>query len=165
MHWLWYLQFYFFLESFCFNLMGRKCLVPSLNVRCSHGVWEPWPALLGPRASSVPLADPVLKELRKLRDLGVTAETVNIYRLGCVRSFIFRMWSESHSVVSDCLLIPCQSRILECIAFPFSRGSSQPRDQTQVSLIAGRFFTSWATREALYFICISTFNPRKTHGG
>ena len=32
---------------------------------------------------------------------------------------------------------------------PFSRGSSQPKDQTQVSCTAGRFFTSWATREAL----------------
>ena len=32
--------------------------------------------------------------------------------------------------------------------FPFSRGSSQPRDQTQVSLIAGGFFTNWATGEA-----------------
>ena len=31
---------------------------------------------------------------------------------------------------------------------PSSRGSSQPRDQTQVSCIAGRFFTDWATREA-----------------
>ena len=33
-----------------------------------------------------------------------------------------------------------QARILEWVAFPFSRGSSQPRDQTQISLIAGRFF-------------------------
>ena len=41
-----------------------------------------------------------------------------------------------------------QARILEWVVRPFSRGSSQPRDQTQVSLIAGRFFTSWATREA-----------------
>ena len=41
-----------------------------------------------------------------------------------------------------------QARILECVAFPFSMGSSQPRDQTQVSRIAGGFFTSWATREA-----------------
>ena len=39
-----------------------------------------------------------------------------------------------------------QARILECVAFPFSRGSSQPRDRTQVSCIAGGFFTSWATR-------------------
>ena len=41
-----------------------------------------------------------------------------------------------------------QARILEWVAFPFSRGSFQPRDQTQVFHIAGGFFTSWATREA-----------------
>ena len=34
-----------------------------------------------------------------------------------------------------------QDRILEWGAFPFSRGSSQPRDQTQVSCTVGRFFT------------------------
>ena len=36
----------------------------------------------------------------------------------------------------------------EWVAFLVSRGSSQPRDQTQVSCIAGRFFTIWDTREA-----------------
>ena len=41
-----------------------------------------------------------------------------------------------------------QARIPEWVAFPFSKGSSKPRDQTQVSHIAGRFFTSWVTREA-----------------
>ena len=41
-----------------------------------------------------------------------------------------------------------QARILEWVAYPFSRGSSQPRDWAQVSRIAGRFFTSWAAREA-----------------
>ena len=41
-----------------------------------------------------------------------------------------------------------QARILEWVAFPFSRGSSQPRDWTWVSCFAGGFFTSWATREA-----------------
>ena len=35
-----------------------------------------------------------------------------------------------------------QVRILEWVAFLFSRGSSQPRDQTQVCCIAGGFFTS-----------------------
>ena len=35
-----------------------------------------------------------------------------------------------------------QARMLEWVAFPLCRGSSQPRDQTQVSHIAGRFFTS-----------------------
>ena len=42
-----------------------------------------------------------------------------------------------------------QARILEWVAIPFSRGSSQPRDQTQVSSIVGGLFTSWATREAM----------------
>ena len=39
-----------------------------------------------------------------------------------------------------------QARILEWIAVSFSKGSFQPRDRTQVSHIAGKFFTSWATR-------------------
>ena len=48
-----------------------------------------------------------------------------------------------------------QERILEWVAIPFSRGSSQPRDQTQVSCIAGRFFT-WDIKEALanYKTCL-----------
>ena len=40
-----------------------------------------------------------------------------------------------------------QTRILEWVAMPSSRGNSQPRDWTQVSHITGRFFTIWATRE------------------
>ena len=61
--------------------------------------------------------------------------------------------SESCSVVSDSLQPHgivhgiFQARILEWGAFPFSRGSSLPRDRTQVSRIAGRFFTNWAIRE------------------
>ena len=39
-----------------------------------------------------------------------------------------------------------QARTLAWVAFPFSRGSSWPRNQTQVSCIAGRFFTRWTTR-------------------
>ena len=42
-----------------------------------------------------------------------------------------------------------QARILEWIAMSFSRGSSWPRVQTQISCIAGRLFTVWATKEAL----------------
>ena len=41
-----------------------------------------------------------------------------------------------------------QSKILEWLAIPFSRGSPQPRDWLHVSHIAGISFTSWATREA-----------------
>ena len=63
-------------------------------------------------------------------------------------------WSQSLLVLSDCGTMDytvqgfLQAKILEWVAFPFSRGSSQPRDWTQVSCIAGGFFTSWATGEA-----------------
>ena len=65
----------------------------------------------------------------------------------------------SHEVVSDfCKPMVCsppgssvhgilQVRILEWVAISFSRGPSQPRDQTQVSWIADGFFIDWATRE------------------
>ena len=44
-----------------------------------------------------------------------------------------------------------QARILEWVAIPFSRGSSWARDQTQVSCIAGRFFSIWAIIEMHFF--------------
>ena len=46
-----------------------------------------------------------------------------------------------------------QARIPEWVTFPFSRGSSQPRDWTQVSCITSGVFTSWATREAQEYWC------------
>ena len=54
-----------------------------------------------------------------------------------------------------------QARILEWVAMTYSRGSSQPRDQIQVSHIAGRFFTIWATRESICYISLEKFNPNK----
>ena len=66
----------------------------------------------------------------------------------------------SHSVVSDSFdPLDCsppgssvhgilQARILQWVAIPFSRGSSQPRDWTQDSCITGRWFIIWTTREA-----------------
>ena len=50
-----------------------------------------------------------------------------------------------------------QARILEWVAMPSSRGSSQPRDWTQVSHIAGGFFTIWVTREVHLSIYLSTY--------
>ena len=46
-------------------------------------------------------------------------------------------------------------RILEWVAYPFSSGSSWPRDRTGVSCIAGRFFTNGAMREGPSFILVS----------
>ena len=56
-------------------------------------------------------------------------------------------------------------RILEWVAYPFSRGSSWPRNQTR-SCIAGRFFTNWAMREALCVLkplmfCTHLWNHRE----
>ena len=59
-------------------------------------------------------------------------------------------WNESCSVVSNSLWPHgivhgiLQSRTLELVALPLSRGSSQPRDRTGVSCIIGGLFTSWA---------------------
>ena len=58
-----------------------------------------------------------------------------------------------------------QARILEWVAIPFSRASSQLRDWTWVSCIAGRFFTVWATREAHttdpYYSQINCHGPKE----
>ena len=51
-----------------------------------------------------------------------------------------------------------QARILEWVTFPFSRGSSQTRNRTQVSRIASRFFTSWATR---YVYTVEYYSARE----
>ena len=54
-----------------------------------------------------------------------------------------RLCNHMDCIVNEIL----QARILEWVVYPFSKGSSQPRTQTQVSHIAGGFFTSWATWE------------------
>ena len=58
-----------------------------------------------------------------------------------VAQLCLTLWDPMDYIVHGIL----QARIMEWVAFPFSRWSSQPRDWTQVSCIAGRFFTSWAT--------------------
>ena len=45
-------------------------------------------------------------------------------------------------------------RILEWVAYPFSSGSAQPRNQTSVFCIAGRFFTNWGKKSALFSLLI-----------
>ena len=58
-----------------------------------------------------------------------------------------------YSLPGSSVLGILQARVLEWITFPFSRESSQPRDWTWVSCIAGGFFTIWVTREAP--MCVS----------
>ena len=73
-----------------------------------------------------------------------------------IAGWFFVIWANNNDSksetcsVSDSLWargIIFQARILDWVAFLFSRGSFQPRDRTQVSCIAGGFFTSWATRK------------------
>ena len=70
--------------------------------------------------------------------------------------FLSSVYVLSHSIISDFLWPQAllsmgilQARILEWMAMTSSRGSSQPRDRTQVPHIAGWFFTVWATRKPL----------------
>ena len=51
-----------------------------------------------------------------------------------------------------------QARILEWADIPFSRRSFWPRDKTQVSCIAGGFFTIWAAREAQFIYCLKNYH-------
>ena len=73
--------------------------------------------------------------------------------------FVSLSWELAQSCPTLCDPLDCslpgfsvhgifQARVLEWVAISFSRGSFWPRDQTQVSCIAGRRFTLWATREA-----------------
>ena len=67
------------------------------------------------------------------------------YSLSCVWLFVIP-WTVAHPDPLSMAIF--QERILEWVAMPSSRGSSQSRDWTQVSSIVGGFFTIWATREA-----------------
>ena len=79
---------------------------------------------------------------------GMTYATCHICQTTCVLSCVLLFatpWTVAHQVPLSVRIL--QARILEWVAMPSSRGSSQPRDQTQVSQIAGGFFAIWATRE------------------
>ena len=96
--------------------------------------------------------------LLKLRGNSVNFSTLRNFSVVssvCVCVFV----CVSHSVATLCNPINCsplgssvhgilQARVLEWVAMPFSRGSSQPKDRTWVSCIESRFFTIWATWES-----------------
>ena len=93
------------------------------------------------------------KKTMKRTDIQLWARSSDEYHTCSAAINNYESESESRSVVSDSLRpMECivhgilQARILEWAAFPFSRRSSQPRNRTQVSCIAGGFFTGWATK-------------------
>ena len=68
----------------------------------------------------------------------------NEIHAGFRRPSMEKKWSESHSVISDSLRPSVWNSLAQNTgvgSLPFSRGSSQPRDRTPISCVAGRFFT------------------------
>ena len=91
----------------------------------------------------------------------VCLETIICYKSRIYTGFLSSLprWKVKVKVAQSCLT-HCdpmdytvhgilQAKILEWVAYPFSSGSSQPRNWTRASCTAGRFFTNWAIREAL----------------
>ena len=70
----------------------------------------------------------------------------NELKVKVTQSFLTLCDPMDHSLPVSSVHGILQARILEWVAVPFSRGFSQPRDQTQVSRIAGRHFNLWATK-------------------
>ena len=105
-------------------------------------------------------------EARKWEVTEQVNDGINLDLWPCISMYSFILHSSvlccavlSHSVVSDSVtpwtvahqaplsMGILQARVLEWVAIPYSRGSSQARDQTQVSHIAGKLFTIWAIRD------------------
>ena len=94
--------------------------------------------------SSMKFVTTVLNETKILRN-------ENIYTFSLKFYFIFNWKLKKKKVAQSCPTLSkpmnytvhgiLQARIVEWVAFPFCRGSSQPRDPAQVSRIAGGFFT------------------------
>ena len=104
----------------------------------------PWSCRVGTEISSPPF--------RKLTPLATSPHSYELYK-----SHLINITKVKVKVAQSCLTVRgptdytvhgiLQARILEWVAFSLSRGSSQPRDWTHVSCIAGVFFTNWVMRK------------------
>ena len=107
--------------------------------------------------------------LPPLKDMKVGCVITAVFHLICVHPCVLSCFSRVRlfaALWTVALQAPLsmgihQARILECVAMPFSRGSSWPRDQTRASCIAGRFFTSWGTREVRISYTSTKFKKKK----
>ena len=97
--------------------------------------------------------DPDLLHCRQILYLWATGEPVLPHRKKKVKVNSFPTLCDhmDYSLPGSFIHGIFQARVLEWIAISFSRGSSQLRDRTRDPHIAGRCFTIWATREALYY--------------
>ena len=114
----------------------------------------------------------IFHSLLWLSNITLYIQTTILYTFICrwtIRLFPCLKWSEVvQSYPTLCDPMDCslpgssvhgifQARVLEWVAISFSRGSAQPRVQTQVSHTTGRRFTIWATREAPRFPCFDVW--------
>ena len=123
-----------------FNMQSR--LVITFLPRSKH-LWISW----------LQSSSAVILEPKKIKSITVSPSIC--HEMMGPDAMILIFWMLSFKPAFSCLKLSSfivhgilQTRILEWITFSFSRGSSQSMDRTQVSHIAGGFFTSWATREA-----------------
>ena len=136
-----------------FSLIMRSCREGGLLIfflKVSFGICQIWLHHLAPGIQFVDQTSPWTLQLECLHQAqGLFCAQGYCTVLGLVTQPCLTHWDPM-----DCSLpgssVPgiLQGRILEWVAIPSSRGSSQPRDGTQVSHIAGGFFTVWAAREA-----------------
>ena len=131
-------------------LLGVKVICPELTGRgqgcCVWNPSKPRPKYILYNKSAT------IKYCTSLSSVGHSNELLKPIYVLCLKSLSrVRLFATPRTVACQVPLSMgiLQARILEWVAMLSSRGSSQPRDQTQVSRIGGRFFIIWATREAL----------------
>ena len=125
-----------------------RCPTLLLALLLLHHLHNPFPVLeSGVRKKSITLTLDILPN-----DL-IWAISIPFCSLKCLQLWHSKARWDLPPTPSSHFLLSCHklkgtARILEWAALPFSRWSSQPRDQTQASRIVGGFFTSWASRAA-----------------
>ena len=137
-----------------FKLSFDLIIVVLTSKICEYKKTQEYMPYLSCKASQVPYPHPALFFL------------YHWLYLTCSRACVHAKSLQSHTIL--CNPMDCrppgssvhgvlQARILEWVAIPFSRGSSWPRNRTQLSCIAGRCFTVWVTREALMLLNYTNF--------
>ena len=122
-------------------MKGEKCIIGSFI--------KYWFKFFFPFSLKKPTSGDTAADSRKCDWLrsGFTFFSLSVVVSHSVVSNSATSWTVAYHVPLSMGIL--QARILEWVAIPFSRESSWPRDRTQVSCIAGWFFTVWATMETL----------------
>ena len=132
---------------------GMGCCLPLQEIFMTQGLNLYHLCLLHWQADAVPLSHqgiPSRYALMLLILLDLFVQRIRVCAVLClVAQLCLSLCNPmDYSPPGSLVLGILQERILQWVVMPSSRGSSQPRDRTQVSPIAGIFFTVWTTTEA-----------------